>query len=278
MLLKGTRSMSTPHVPDEGPPVDVTPLILQVNASNEAVEDLYLRTRQAADITGRSQRAAGQAAVVADTAKIAHRIIQAEHPQRRAPLPRQRLYALLTVILDGIACYFAAQALGGSQDTTIVWTALFLAVLAVGEVALDFYRDRYQRAWRTVVVILATFVGALGALRFWFLATIGTDGLLPAALGAALFTAVTAGFLFVGYRALRLAETPQAFRARRWMRTATQTARAARADAERNIYDRDRLIDAYLVQVRRRALEMGIAGQQSVERAVRRHLLGEQAP
>jgi hypothetical protein len=145
-------------------------------------------------------------------------------------------------------------------------------------VALDFYRDRYQRAWRTVVVVLATFVGALGALRFWFLATIGTDGLLPAALGAALFTAVTAGFLFVGYRALRLAETPQAFRARRWMRTAAQAARAARADAERNTYDRDRLIDAYLVQVRRRALEMGLAGQQSVERAVRRHLLGEQAP
>ena len=81
--------MSIPHVPDEGPPVDVTALIRQVNASNEAIEDLYLRTRQAADIAKRSQQAAEQAAVVAETAKIAHRIIQAEHSQRRAPLPRQ---------------------------------------------------------------------------------------------------------------------------------------------------------------------------------------------
>ena len=211
--------MSTPHAPDEGPPVDVTALIRQVNAFNEAIEDLYLRARQAADITRRSDQAAEQAADLADTAKVAHRTIQAEHPRRRAPLPRQRFYALLTVILDGVACYFAAQALDGSQDTTLVWTVLFLAVLAVGEVALDFYRDRYQRAWRTVTAVLAAFVGALGALRFWFLATIGASGLIPAALGAALFTAVTAGFLFVGYRALRLAETPQAFRARRWART-----------------------------------------------------------
>ena len=269
--------MSTPRPPDEGPPIDVTPLIRQVNAFNEAIEDLYLRTRQTADIARRSDQAAKQAAVVADTAKIAHRTIQAEHLQRLAPLPRQRIYALITVGLDGVACYFAAQALGGSQDTTIVWTVLFLAVLAVGEVALDFYRDRHRRAWRTVVTVLAAFIGALGALRFWFLATIGTSGLIPAALGAGLFTAVTAGFLFVGYRALRLAETPRAFRARRWARTSAQGAQAARADADRNRHDRERLIDAYLVQVRRRAFELCPAEQQSaVEKAVRRHLLGEE--
>ena len=107
------------------------------------------------------------------------------------------------MILDGVACYFAAQALDSSQDTTLVWTVLFLAILAVGEMALDYYRDRHQRAWRTVASVLAMFVGALGALRFWFLATVGATGLIPAALGAALFTVVTAGFLFVGYRALR---------------------------------------------------------------------------
>ena len=270
--------MSTPHVPDEGPPVDVTALIRQVNEFNEAIEDLYLRTRQAADIAKRSDQAVEQAAMVAETAKFAHGIIQAEHPQRRAPLPRQRFYALLTVISDGVACYFAAQALGGNQDTTFVWAVLFLVVLAVGEVALDFYRDRYRRAWRTVAAVLAAFVGALGGLRFWFLATVGVGGLIPAALGAALFTAVTAGFLFVGYRALRLAETRQAFRARRWARTAAQAARAARADADRNTHDRERLIDAYLFQVRRRALKLPPAQQQAVEKAVRRHLLGEETP
>jgi len=270
--------MSTAYGRDEGPPVDVTPLIRQVNAYNEAVEDLYLRTRQQADIAERSNQAAAQASVVSETAKVAHRIIQAEYPQRRAPLPRQRCYALMTVALDGVACYFAAQALGGSQDSTMVWTVLFLAVLAAGEMALDFYRDRHQRAWRAVASVLAAFVGALGALRFWFLAVVGDSGLIPAGLGAALFTAVTAGFLLVGYRALRLAETPQAFRARRWARTAAQAALAARVDANRNTRDRDRLIDAYLVQVRRHALELFTAEQQSVERAVRRHLLGEETP
>jgi hypothetical protein len=267
---------TTPHEPEKPPPVDVTALIRQVNASNEAIEDLYLRTRQAADIAERSNQAAEQAAVVAETAKVAHRIIQAEYPQRRAPLPRQRFYALLTVALDGVACYFAAQALDGSQDTTLVWTVLFLAVLGVGEMALDYYRDRHQRAWRMVASILAMFVGTLGVLRFWFLATVGASGLIPAALGAALFTAVTGGFLLVGYRALRLAETPQAFRARRWARTAAQAALAARVDANRNTRDRERLIDAYLVQVRRQALELFTAEQQSVEKAVRRHLLGEE--
>jgi hypothetical protein len=270
--------MSTPHERDEGPPVDVTPLIRQVNASNEANEDLYLRTRQAADVTGRSNQAAEQAGIAAATAKSAHRTIQSEHPQRRAPLPRQRFYALLAVTLDGVACYFAAQALGGSQDTTIVWTVLFLAVLAVGEIALDFYRDRHHRAWRTLAAILAAFVGVLGVLRFWFLATVGASGLIPAALGAALFTVVTAGFLLVGYRALRLAETPQTYRARRRARIAAQAAQDARVDANRNTRDRERLIDAYLVQVRRQALELFTAEQQSVEKAVRRHLLGEETP
>ena len=269
--------MSTPRVPREGPRFDVTQLIRQVNASNEAVEDLYLRIRQAADIAKRSEEATKLAAVTAETAKIAHQTIQAEHPQRRAPLPRQRLYALLTVMLDGVACFFAAQALDGSQDTTIVWAALFLAVLAAGEVALDFYRDRRQRAWRTVMVVLSAFVAALGILRFWFLATIGTSGLIPAALGAALFTAVTAAFLFVGYRALRMAGAPQAFRARRWARSAAQAAQTARANADRNSRDRERLIDAYLVQVRRRVLGLCTAEQQPfVEKAVRVHLLGEE--
>lgn len=271
--------MSTPpHQTDERPSVAVTELLRQVNGSSEAIEDLYLRTRQAADIAGRGDAAAQQAAVVAGTAKFAHQAIQAEHPHRQAPLPRQRVYAMLTVILDGVACYFAAEALDGSQDATLVWTILFLAVLAAGEVALDFYRDRHQRAWHTVAVVLAMFVGGLGALRFWFLATIGASDLAPAALGAGLFTAVTAGFLFIGYRALRLSETPRTFRARRLARTTALAARATRADANRSTRDRDRLVDAYLLQIRRRALELCADDQQSVEQAVRRHLLGEGTP
>ena len=97
---------------------EVADLIRDVNASNEAVEDQCLRACQAADIAARSARLAGLSAVAAKNATIAHRTVQDERPRRRAPLPRQVIFALMTVALDGVACYFAAQALDGSQDAT----------------------------------------------------------------------------------------------------------------------------------------------------------------
>jgi hypothetical protein len=94
------------------------------------------------DVAARSARAAELSAEAARNATLADRAVQAERPRRRAPLPRQVILALATLAMDGLACYFAAQGLNGSQDTTLMWTALFLAVLAGGEVALGFYRDR----------------------------------------------------------------------------------------------------------------------------------------
>lgn len=256
-------------------PVDVAVLIRSVNALDEAVEDQCLRARQAADIAARSDRAAEQAAARARVAEDAHLVIQAEHPHRQAPLPRQVTFALATVGLDGAACYLAARALGGSQDWTLAWTGLFLAVLAGGEVALDFYRDRGERAWRVLVMLLGSVVVLLGTLRLWFLASTGT-GLVPAIAGAALFTVATAGFLAVGYRALRAAETPAAWRARRQAGKARQAARTARAEADRNVAERDRLVDAYLGHVRRLALKVCPAERQmAAQSAVRQHLLGE---
>lgn len=82
-------------------------------------------------------------------------------------------FALGTVVLDGVACYFAAQALGGDQESTLVWTGLFLAVLGGGEFALDYYRDRSERAWHALAILIGVFVELLGTLRFWFLAVIG---------------------------------------------------------------------------------------------------------
>lgn len=256
-------------------PDDVADLIRTVNAS-EAVEDLCLRTRQAADLAGRSAGLAAAEATAAREARVAHQVVQAEHPRRRAPLPRQVLLALMTVVLDGLACYFAAQALDASQDATVVWAGLFLAVLAGGEVALDFYRDRHQRAWRALVGLLGVFILVLGILRFWYLATVGYGGLVPAVAGAGLFTAATAGFVFLGYRALRAAETRQAWRARRWARAAARKAEAARAAADRDAAELNRLVDAYLEQVRRLVLKTCPAGQQlAMESAVRDHLLGK---
>ena len=239
------------------------------------MKEQCLRARQAADIATRSEHAAEQAAAEARRAEDAHRAIQAEHPRRRAPLPRQVTLALGTVVLNGVACYVAAQALGGSQDATLAWTGLFLAVLAGGEAALGFYRDRSERAWRVLVMLIGLLVILLGALRLWFLATTGT-GLVPAITGACLFTVATAGFLTVGYRALRVAETPPAWRARRQACKAGQAARIARAEADRNAAERDRLIDAYLGHVRRQVAKTCPAGRQlAVESAVRQHLLGE---
>jgi hypothetical protein len=256
-------------------PDDAAEVIRDVNASNEAVEDQFLRARQAADIAARSARAAELSAAAARNAAVAHRTIQDERPRRRAPLPRQAFFALVTVALDGVACYFAAQALDGSQDSTLIWTGLFLAVLAGGEVALDYYRDRNLRAWRSLAILTGTFVALLGVLRFWFLATIGTDGLVPALTGAGLFTAATAGFLYLGYRALRAAETSQAWRARREARKARQAARAAQATADRDVRERDHLVDAYLGHVRRLVFKTcPIDVQVALESAVREHLCG----
>jgi outer membrane protein OmpA-like peptidoglycan-associated protein len=257
------------------PPIDVAVLIRDVNASNEAVEGQCLRARHAADIATRSTCAADQAANAAGRAEVAHETIQAERPRRRAPLPRQITLALITVALDGLACYFAAQALDGSQDATMVWSGLFLGVLAGGEFALDFYKDRNERTWHALVIFIASFVTLLGALRFWFLMTMGGGGLVPAVIGAFLFTGATAGFLSLGYRALRVAETPHAWHARRQARKARRAARAARATADRDAAERDRLIDAYLGHVRRQVLKTCPVEQQlETEAAVRDHLSG----
>lgn len=262
-----------------GGPLEVAGLIREVNDSNEAAEDQCLRARQAADVAARSAGAAAAAATAASAARMGHQIIQQERPRRRAPRVRQIGLALVTIALDGVACYFAAQALNGDRDATLVWTALFLAVLAGGEAGLDYYRDRSRRAWLILAGVLGTFLVLLGVLRFWFLATIGTGGLVPASTGAGLFTAATGAFLFLGYRALRAAETPAAARARRAARVACRAAQAAAEVARRDTDERDRLIDAYLCQVRRVLQRTCPSGEQlDLEAAVRSHLCGKAAP
>jgi hypothetical protein len=261
---------------DAASPARVAVLIRDVNASDKAAEDQCLRARQAAGIAARNKHAAEQAAAEAERTEIAHRVIQAGHPRRHAPLPRQLTFALGTVVLDGLACYLAALALGGSLDDTLAWTGLFLGVLAGGEAALGFYGDRGGRAWRVLAVLIGFFVLLLGTLRLWFLATTGTGGLVPAIAGACLLTAVTAGFLTAGYRALRVAETPAAWRARRQAGTAHHAARLARAAADRAEAERDHLIGAYLGHVRQLALKTCPAGRLlAVESAVRQNLLEE---
>jgi hypothetical protein len=70
--------------------------------------------------------------------------------------------ALVVVTLDGVPCYFAARALGGSQGAAAVWTGLFLASLSAGRVTLGFCRKRCERVWRTPDILVRPFVMLLG--------------------------------------------------------------------------------------------------------------------
>jgi hypothetical protein len=275
------NSSSVVHTESTGAPeaIDVVVIIRQVNELNEAVADLWLRARKAADTAARSQEAAHFAEARAYKAKIAYQAIQREHPRRRAPLLRQQVFALATVVLDGIACYFAARALTGSNDITLVWAGVFMAVLAGGEVALDYYRDRRLRAWRAVAIVLPLLIAILGVLRFWYLA-MGQGAVHPATAltEVAVFTAATAGFLLVGYRALRSAETRSAWRARRQARKAWQEARRARVAADQEAAERNRLIDSYLGHIRQTVLKTCEADWQVTMEPAIRLLLSKRLP
>jgi hypothetical protein len=265
----------TPGSPDG--PVEVSALLSQANDSNDAMEDLFVRVTQTASIAARTTAAARLTECAARQDKNAWRIIQAEHPHRTEPRPRQVLTAFGLTALDGVACYFGAQALDGSQAETLVWTGLFLILLAAGEVGLDLLRDRPGQGWRVLAGALTAFVGGLGVLRMAFFTATGPGSLLPAIVGAALLSATTGGFLYLGYRALRMAETTRAWQARRTAQRAARLARAAQATAQNWTAEANRLADAYLCQLRPLLLRRYPVSQQvRLEQEIRDYLLGRE--
>ena len=252
--------------------IDVAVLIRDVNATNHAVEDQCLRARQAADAAIRSLYLCR----AKERKNLLHRVPDDPGRGRRPPRRRPgrgdtrppRAHSIIRDVED-------FRVSGPQRRHTLIWTVLFLAVLAGGEIGLDFYRDRNLRAWRILTCTTSAFVVLLGVLRFWFLATIGTGDLVAAFTGAALFTVVTAGFLTVGYRTLRAAETRRpgapAGRLTRPCRPRGRPGTTAKRDAA----ERDRLIDAYLRHVRKVVLRTCAVDQQlALEGAVRDHLCG----
>lgn len=234
---------------------DVTGPIRDFNAANQSHQELWAETHQASDQVRRAREALRVTKQDASDKYAAYLAIQAVYPRRSTPLGRQVALAAGTVAADAVACWFAAQALGDGQLQTLLWTGLFLAILAAGEVALDRCSDRNPKTWRVLAVGLAAFIAGLGVLRFLFLDTVGAVGAAAALVGAALFTVVTAGFVMIGYRALRAAETFRAARARIAARRAHREALAAAARLARRKADRDRLVDAYLSRIRLCLLE-----------------------
>jgi hypothetical protein len=254
---------------------EIADFVRDFNASNQAHEDLWTRVRQAGDAVRRGVHDRDAAQLRARHARSFHLAVQAEYPHRRSPLPQQVFVAASTLGLDGVACWFAAQALGNGQIETLLWTVLFLAVLAGGEVSLDYYSDRGGRAWRLLVIGLVAFVTGLGILRFLYLATVGTVGGAAALVGAVLFTAATAGFLVIGYRALRAAEKFPAWKSRKWSRQAERVAAAASHRVSRLLRERNRLVDAYISRIRGDLLAKCPSGQlPQLEKALREHLTG----
>jgi len=264
---------------EQQPAVDAAQLVAEHNQQNKTHEKQYAQTRQATDTASRAAAVARQADAARDDAEATHEAIQAENPDRHAPRPRQWAIACGALLLDGVACYFAAEALGAGQQETVAWAALFLALLGIGEIALDHYSEDHRAAWRWVAVALAGFIGLLGVLRYSFLVTVGAEGLATAAIGTVLFTAATAGFVLIGYRALRLAEGGRAWRARRQLRAMQKSAVQAHHRLDQTLAQRDRLASAYLARIRVRLVRTCSSGELAqLERALRAHLIGEDTP
>jgi hypothetical protein len=256
---------------------DVARVVSDYNQESKANEKQYGRAKQAADSASRIAFAADQADAARDEADATYEAFRAEDPDRNAPRPRQWIIAGAALLLDGVACYFAAEALDSGQGETIAWAALFLALLGIGEVALDHFSEDHRTAWRWIAVALAGFVGLLGVLRYSFLLTVGR-GLLAPSAGAVLFTVATAGFVLIGYRSLRLAETNQAWQARRLLRAKERAAREAHRRLDRMLARRDRLAGAYLARIRLRLVHTCSGSElQQIEQVLWAHLVGQEA-
>jgi len=281
MGQEGAAASRAAGMQSEQPPTqrlpDVMQEILACNSESEGQEDLWSRTRLAADQVRQAEADAREADSNWANADLNHKALQAEYPERPAPRPRQWLIAAGTLMLDGVACYFAAETLGGSPAETFAWAGLFLALLGAGELTLDLYRETHRVLWRWTAFILGAFIVLLGLLRFWFLATVGTYGLVTAAIGASLFTLVTAGFVVIGYRALRVAETALTWMARRRAQACAKAAAQAHRRLSRLKALRDRLARAYLSRIRVRLIKTCTAAELPLmEHAVLAHLTGQE--
>lgn len=95
---------------------DIAVCVREFNGSNDAHKDLWTRVHQAGDAVRRSVADRDAAQLRARQVRDFHLAVQAEYPHPRASLVQQLLIAAFTVGLDGVACWFAAQALGKRPD------------------------------------------------------------------------------------------------------------------------------------------------------------------
>jgi len=259
--------------PPEEPHGNPGPFIVQFNDDNPANEELYERARHATDVARHAGIDADEQTADARRARNVWRTAQLEHPGRRAWLPAMVLVAAVLLGLDAWAAYFAAEALGNDQRSTLLWAGLFLVILGLLEAGLAWSAERSRTVFRLVALALGVFVILLALLRFGFFNTVGT-GLLAAVFAAAVFTACTIIFVLGGFAAVRYAETLTIWQARRRARKAERNAAGAAAVARRRDAERDRLVNAYVGRIRPTLL-CDYANAQHMENKVRAHMLGE---
>ncbi len=87
---------------------DIAGPVREFNAANKAHEELWARVHQEGDAVRRRRKEEKRARREAGEEHDAHLAVQAEHPNRRAPLVRQVAIAAASVGLDTVACWFAA--------------------------------------------------------------------------------------------------------------------------------------------------------------------------
>ena len=269
----GAQEPGGPQRPVTALPVGPEVVILHFNEENEANEELYERARLATDIARRARDEADRSQAEAKKARGARRTAQLEHHDRRAWLPLMTGIALVLLVLDSWAAYFAAEALRGDQRVTLLWAALFLVILGLLEAGLAWSAERSKKTFRLIAAGLAVFAILLALLRFGFFADVGT-GLVAALVGGCVFTICTIMFVAGGFVAIRYAETVTIWQARRRARKAAKKADAAEAVAYRRAAERDRRVDAYLGRLRSTLLRE-FPGAQDIETKVRAHMLGE---
>jgi energy-converting hydrogenase Eha subunit C len=261
---EGPDGLSPPGTPEE--------VIWRFNQEHVANDELYERGRHSTDLANQAARNENEAKARAKQERDGWRTSQLEHPHRRAWLPWMVLIAVVLLGLDAWAAYFAAEALGNDQRSTLLWAGLFLVILGLLEAGLAWSAERSRRVFSLIALALAVFVILLALLRFGFFSTIGT-GLLAAVVAAAVFTACTIIFVIGGFAAIRYAETLTIWQARRHARKAERQAADAAAAARRRAADRDRLVNAYIGRIRPTLLRQ-LGNARDMEDKVRAHMLG----
>ncbi len=258
-----------------GPPsFDIHALMEEYNGSNRERERTFKHANSGTEQVDRAQKEADRLNGVANATAITHEEIQSRNPSWNQSLPLEGLGLIAIAGVDATASYFAAEDLGDSQTTTLMFTGLFLAFLVGGVIWLArFDRHKQPKSRKALAALMAAFILTLGYLRYDYLVT--TSSARYPLVGAGILTVITAAAVIAGYFAWRRRESLKIFTARmRAEQTASQAEQAA-AEVVKEKGDRDTLVQSYLHGMRpflqRKAKETG-GDPVAMETDIRRYL------